>query len=86
MLLAQLLSLVRQLMPSLRQHQLHHSGTPEAAWHRKVSSHAIGCELPIIIRAGRRLFGLRLATHDTMPRAGDDKFYFEKLSRLTQSI
>ena len=67
MSLAQLLSLVRQLVPGLCQHQLHHSGTPEVGWHRETSSHAVGGELPIIIRVDRRLFRLWLATHDTRP-------------------
>jgi hypothetical protein len=85
-LLAQLISLICQLVPSFRQHQMHHSATSEVVWHRKASSHALDRELPIIIRTDRRLVRLKLATHDTTPRADNDKRYFEKLSRSTQSI
>jgi hypothetical protein len=83
---AQLLSLICQLVPSFGQHQLHHSATPEVVWHRKASPHAVDCELPIIIWVGRRLLGLRLGTHDTTPRSGNDELDFEKLLRLVQSI
>jgi hypothetical protein len=76
---AQLLGLICQLVPSFGQHQLHHSAAPEVIWHRKASAHAVGCELPIIIRVGRRLLGLRLGTHDTTPRFGNDELDFEKL-------
>jgi hypothetical protein len=83
---AQLLGLICQLVPSFGQHHLHHSATPEVVWHRKASPHAVGCELPIIVWVGRRLLGLRLATHDTTPRSGNDELDFEKLLRLVQSI
>jgi hypothetical protein len=73
-LLAQLLGLIRQLVPSLRQHQLHHSATPEVAWHCKTSPHALGRELPIIIGAGSRLLYFGLITHDTTLSTADDKF------------
>src|SRR5262249_18444465 len=85
-LLAQLLSLIRELVPRFRQHQVHYSATPEVIWHRKASPHAVNGELPIIIRADRLPVRPELATHDTTPRAGNDKRDFEKLSRLTQSI
>jgi hypothetical protein len=83
---AQLLSLICQLVPSFGQHQLHHSAAPEVIWHRKASPHTVGCELPIIIWVGRRLLGLRLGTHDTAPRFGNDELDFENLLRLVQSI
>jgi hypothetical protein len=83
---AQLLGLIRQLVPRFGQHQLHHSAAPQVVWHRKASPHAVGRELPVIVWVGRRLLGLRLGTHDTTPRSGNDELDFEKLLCLVQSI
>ena len=83
---AQLLGLIRQLVPSFGQHQLHHSAAPQVGGHRKASPHAVGCEPAIIIRVGRQLLGVRFGTHDTRPRSYNDERDFEKLLHSVQSI